>query len=120
MIPWPLAALSMLYGLLAFLSVVRLTACLAQHDVMSSVWTALWLAVTAGACIGLPGQKEWGRRCAVGGAALFTAAAIISAVVVVVRVPPQPRYALLDTLLAGAALIVMRYLRRPVIKAQFH
>ena len=119
MIPWPLAALSILYGLLAFLSAVRLVECIAQPSAVGVAWTALWLVLAAGACIGLPAQKEWGRRFAVVGAALFTVAAIIGAVVLVVRTPPHPKFALLDTLLAGVALVVIRYLRRPVIKSKF-
>ena len=119
MIPWPLAALSVLYGLLAFLSAVRLVECIAQQSSAGIVWTVLWLVIASGACIGLPAQKEWGRRFAVVGAALFTVAAIIGAVVLVVRVPPHPQQALLETVLAGVALIIIRYLRRPVIKAQF-
>ena len=119
MIPWPLAALSILYGLLAFLSAVQMVTCIAQQSAAGVVWTALWLVLAAGACIGLPAQKEWGRRFAVVGAALFTVAAIIGAVVLVVHTPPQPQQALLETLLAGVALIVVRYLRRPIVKAQF-
>ena len=119
MIPWPLAALSILYGLLAFLSAVRLVECIAQPSAVGIAWTALWLVLAAGACIGLPAQKEWGRRFAVVGATLFTAAAIVGAVLLVVRVPPQPQQALLETMLAGTAIIVIRYLKRPVIKSQF-
>ena len=119
MIPWPLAALSILYGLLAFLSVVRLTECLARGMLAGGLWSMLWVVVASGACIGLPGQKEWGRRLAVFGAILFMAAALIGAVILVVRVPPQPRLALLETLLAGLALMVLRYLTRPHIKGQF-
>ena len=119
MVPWPLAALSILYGLLAFLSAVRLVECIAQQSVAGILWTALWLVLAAGACIGLPAQKEWGRRFAVVGASLFTVAAIVGAVILVAHVPPQPQQALLETLLAGVALIVIRYLSRPVIKARF-
>ena len=119
MIPWPLAALSMLYGSLAFLSAVHLMTCLAQRDVVSSIWLVLWLAVTAGACIGLPGQKEWGRRCALAGALLFLVTAIVVAFMALLVSPPQPRVALTVTLLAGAPMIILRYLRRPVVKAQF-
>lgn len=119
MIPWPLAALSILYGLLAFLSAVRLAGCIARGTVAGIVWTALWLLVASAACIGLPAQKEWGRRCALVGAILFTAAALVGAVMLVMRTPPQPQQALLETVLAGVALVVLRYLRRPVIKAQF-
>ena len=119
MVPWPLAALSILYGLLAFLSAVRLVECIAQQSAAGVAWTALWLVLAAGACIGLPAQKEWARRFAVIGAALFLTGAVVSALVLVVRTPPHPKFALLDTLLAGTALIVIRYLRRPVIKSKF-
>ena len=119
MIPWPLAALSLLYGLLAFLSAVRLVECLARGMAAGVAWMAVWVVIASGACVGLPAQKEWGRRFAVVGAVLFTAAAIVGAVVLVVRVPPQPQQALLETVLAGVALVVIRYLSRPVIKAKF-
>ena len=109
----------MLYGLLAFLSAVHLTTCLAQRDLLSVVWTLLWLAVTAGACIGLPGQHEWGRRCAVAGAIAFLIAAMVAALMAIFTAPPRPQAALTATLLAGVPLIILRYLRRPIIKAQF-
>ena len=119
MIPWPLAALTILYGLLAFLSAVQLITCAAQHQLAGGLWSTLWFVVTAASAIGLPSKSEWGRRCAVAAAAFFVAGALAAALVLVTHRPPEPGRALVDTLLAGAALVVIRYLSRPVIKEQF-
>ena len=119
MIPWPLAALAVVYGLLAFLSAVRVVTCLAVRDWLGVGWSGLWFAVTAVACVGLPAQRELGRKCAIIGAVLFLPVALRVAVQHVLQTPPRPDGALISVALAGVAMIILRYLRRPVIKAQF-
>ncbi len=120
MIPWPLALLTMVYGLLAFLSAVQVITCAAQHALAGGLWSLVWFLLTSASAVGLPSRYAWARRCAVLTALLFVISALVGATILVLRQPPQPRAALGETLLAGVALIVIRYLTRPPIKAQFH
>ncbi|MBI4343821.1 MAG: hypothetical protein HY601_03285 [Candidatus Omnitrophica bacterium] len=110
MVPWPVAALALGYGLLAALS----AAALWQRP---GVWPAAWLALSAAAMLGLPLLKPWARMAALAGLWWLVASLLVLAGVLVGAA--RPLDGLLVTCAAGGLLIPMRYLRRPQVKAWF-
>ena len=117
MIPWPIALLTIFYGVIAALSAATMWQ-IATHTVDRSwMWPLVWLAVSAGVVVGLPLLKTWGRSLAIGASWLMVATTLATAGVIVAA--GRPLIALLATLSGAGHVIAIRYLQRPSVKAYF-
>jgi hypothetical protein len=117
MIPWPLALLSLFYGVIATLSAATLWQIAAGAVARPAVWPLVWLALSGGAMMGLPLLKPWGRALTLAASVLMTATTLAIAAALVAS--GRPGLSLLATVSAGAHILAIRYLRRPAIKLLF-
>lgn len=117
MVPWPVALLSLFYGILATLSAASVWRALIGDSQRSLVWPIVWFAVSASVMCGLPLLKSWARQLAVFSSACL--ALLMLSAAGLFAMGQQPLGGLLATLGAGVHLVIIRYLRRPVVKAYF-
>lgn len=117
MVPWPIALLTLFYGVLATVSAATVWKIAMGASDRPLLWPAMWLVVSAGIMCGLPLLKSWGRRCAIGASGLL----MLSTLAVAGRIimGGHPLAGLLATMGAAIHVIVIRYLQRPAIKAYF-
>ena len=118
MVPWPLALLSLFYGVVATLSAATLWQIASGAVARPAAWPLIWLAVSGGAMLGLPLLRAWGRALALAASGLLTATTLAIAAALVAS--GRPDLAMLATVSAGAHVLAIRYLRRPAIKLLFH
>ncbi len=117
MVPWPIAVLSLVYGVIAAASAAtawRISAGLIDRPI---IWPVAWLALSVAAMCGLALLKPWARTLAIVGLALIALVALAVAGLFIVAA--RPWVALLVTLGAGIPLVMVRYLRRPTVRAFF-
>lgn len=117
MVPWPVAALSLWYAVVATAAAAalwRVAAGISPHGI---VWPAVWLAVAGSASVGLPLLKPWARILAIVGSVLLTVTTLAVAAVLV-RVG-RPMGGVVAALSAGVHLVAIRYLQRPTIRVYF-
>ncbi|MBI3010872.1 MAG: hypothetical protein HYY58_00040 [Candidatus Omnitrophica bacterium] len=93
--PWPIALLSLFYGVIATLSAATLWKTLSGASDRPLLWPAMWLALSTGVMCGLPLLKPWARGLAVAASALLVA--ITLAVAGVVVLAGRPLMALVAT-----------------------
>jgi uncharacterized membrane protein YGL010W len=117
MVPWPIALLSLGYGVIAAVSASTLWKIMMGVVDRPMVWPGAWLAVSAAAMCGLALLKPWARLLAVVGLVWVTLVTLTSAGLSALTARPEG--ALLATLGAGVCVVMIRYLRRPAIKALF-
>lgn len=118
MIPWPIALLSVCYGLVAAVSatLVWKVATGAAHQPL--VWPVAWLALSGGIMCGLPLLKPWARRLAIVGSGLLMVVTLSVAGLLIIN--GRPLAGLLATIGASLHVIVIRYLNRPQVRVWFH
>ena len=117
MVPWPIAVLSLVYGVIAAASAAtawRISAGLIDRPI---IWPVAWLSLSVAAMCGLALLKPWARTLAIVGLVLIALVALAVAGLFIVAA--RPWVALLVTLGAGIPLVMVRYLRRPTVKAFF-
>ena len=117
MVPWPIAILTLLYGVIATASAVSCWKTAVGLTHQAPVWPLAWLAVSTGATIGLPLLKPWGRGLAVCTSVLLLAVTLAIAGLLVAA--GRPLAGLLATGLAGTHVLSIRYLQRSTVKAYF-
>lgn len=117
MVPWPIALLTLFYGLLAAVSAAAVWKIATGALSRPIIWPVVWLTLSATLMCGLPLLKPWARRAAVFGSAAL--AAVTLAFAAVVAGSGRPALALAGALLAGTHFIIIRYLQRPQTKAYF-
>jgi len=117
MIPWPIALLSLCYGLIAAASSVMVWKITAGSSQQPLLWALAWLAVSSGVMCGLPLLKPWARRLAIFGSVVLTALTL--SVAAVFLIASRPVAALVITLGAGLHVVTIRYLQRPAVRAWF-
>ena len=117
MVPWPIALVSLFYGLLTALSAVSLWKIVIGASAQSPIWPMVWLAVSVLAMCGLPFGKPWARSLAVWGFVALTVMTLSVAGLLVMG--GKPVAALLSTMSAVVYLIGIRYLSRPMMNAWF-
>lgn len=117
MVPWPIALLTLFYGAIAAASTAMAWKSLIGISHQPLIWALLWLALSASVMCGLPFLKRWARAAAIFGSVLM--AVLILAVAGLLVMHGRPLGALLATMGAGLHLLIIRYLRRPSIKAMF-
>lgn len=117
MVPWPIAVLSLVYGVMAAASaamVWKITLGIVERPI---IWPMGWLSLSVAAMCGLALLKPWARGLAIVGLALI--ALVTLAVAGLFILSARPWIALLTTLGAGVPLVMIRYLRRPTVRAFF-
>jgi hypothetical protein len=117
MIPWPIALLTLFYGFVAALSASAVWKIAAGSLARPIVWPAAWLALSAALMCGLPLLKPWARTLAIVGS--WSLALITLAYACLLTAAGRPGLALAGGFLAGMHFIVIRYLKRPAVKAYF-
>ena len=117
MIPWPVALLTLCYGIVAALSGATLWEILLKTLDRPLVWPAAWLVLSGAAMIGLPLLKSWARTTALIGLAWMILTMLVLAWGLAVG--GHGMGGLLATIVAGVLLIPVRYLRRPHVKSWF-
>jgi hypothetical protein len=117
MVPWPIALLTLFYGVIATISAATVWKIVTGVSGQSLIWPVAWLALSGSAMCGLPLLKPWARGLAVFGSALLALVSLAFAGLLVMA--GQPLGGLLATLGAAIHVLVIRYLQRPVVKAYF-
>ena len=117
MVPWPIALLTLFYAVVATLSASAVWKIAAGIVARPIVWPVLWLGLSSGVMFGLPLLKPWGRGLAI--VASVAMALTTLAVAGLLVSTGRPVGGLLAAFGAGLHILVVRYLRRPVIKALF-
>ena len=118
MIPWPVALLSLFYGLIATISASAAWKVISGMSDRPILWPLAWLALAFGTMCGLALLKPWGRGLAVVGSIVMALVTLALAGLFVMG--GHPVAALLSTLAASVHVIVIRYLHRPVVKRYFN
>lgn len=117
MVPWPIALLSLFYGVIATVSAATLWQILSGASDRPLLWPAMWLALSTGVMCGLPLLKPWARTLAIVASALMVLMTLAVAGLLVTS--GRPFASLGATLAAGLHFFVIRYLQRPAIRAYF-
>ncbi len=117
MVPWPVALLTLFYGVIAALSAAMVTRILTGVSHQSVWWPIAWLALSAGAVCGLPLLTSWGRRLAIAVSSLLILATLAAAGVLVAA--GRPGIGLLVTFSTGCHYLMIRYLQRPSVTTLF-
>lgn len=117
MIPWPIAFLTLFYGVVAALSAVIAWKILIGASHQPIIWSLGWLVLSAGAMGGLFLLKPWGRRLAIWTSALLMVVTLVVAGALVLS--ERAGAGLVITLSSVFHLLVIRYLQRPTVKAYF-
>jgi hypothetical protein len=118
MIPWPIAMLTLFYGVLAALSAASTWTIVTGASQRPLLVHLGWLALSGATTLGLPLLRPWGRRLAVwtSGALMAVLLAIAGLLVLAAR---QPVLGLATAVVAASQMIPIRYLQRPAVKAWF-
>ena len=117
MVPWPVALLTLFYGVIAAMSAATAWKSLIGASHQSLAWPLTWLACSAGAMIGLPLLKSWGRICAIATSLLLTLTTLAIAGLFVRA--GKPLEGLLIAFATAVHVLTMRYLQRPIVKGYF-
>ena len=117
MVPWPIALLSLWYGVVAALSAAALWKVSSGMVQQPLIWPLSWLIVSTGAMVGLALLRSWGRVLAILGAWMLVLVTLAMSGLLIVR--GQPLVALATTLASGCDILAIRYLKRPSVKAYF-
>ncbi|MDP3723442.1 MAG: hypothetical protein Q8R91_08105 [Candidatus Omnitrophota bacterium] len=117
MVPWPIALLTLFYGLIAALSAVMVWKVVAGMSERPLGWPLAWLVMSAGAMVGLPLLKPWARHLAIGTSLLLLGLTLAVAGALIVS--GRPLGALLAACGAAVHVVVIRYVTQPRVKAWF-
>lgn len=116
MIPWPIALLTLFYGVLATVAGAGLWRALVSPN-GSGGWTVLGFVLCAAATIGLPLMKDWARKLAIG-IAVWIAVVTLAYAALLVKAG-EPGLALAATFSTAIEWLIVRYLRRPAVTSWF-
>ena len=117
MVPWPIALLTLLYGVIATASASTVWRVMTGDSQQSLIWPLMWLALSAGAMCGLPLLKPWGRVLAIWTSVLLLLVTLAIAGLWVRG--GHPLGGLLAAFMAGTHALAIRYLQRPAVKSLF-
>ena len=117
MVPWPIALLTLFYGAVAAASAATVWGICCGRSHQPLPWALAWLGFSASTMCGLPLFKSWARRLAVFGSILMVA--LILAIAALLAMHGHPIGALAATLASAIHVLIIRYLRRPVVRACF-
>ncbi|GEM_PF-1682743 len=117
MVPWPIACLSLFFGIIATASAANLWKIVSGMSQQSVIWSVLWLGVSVGAMCGLALLKPWGRTLAIAG--FIALCAVMLAMAGLLASAHHPAGAILSAVMAGVHIVAIRYLQRDATKAYF-
>ena len=117
MVPWPIALLSLFYGVIATLSASSVWRILMGVSDRWLGWSLAWLMLSGGAMCGLALLHPWGRRLAIGTSVCLLVVTLALAGLFVRA--GQPLVGLLIAFMASVHVLIIRYLQRPRIKRYF-
>ena len=117
MVPWPVALLTLFYGVIAAISAANAWNIAAGVVQRPLVWPLVWLALSGGAMCGLPLLQAWGRQLAIWTSSLLMVATLAAAGLFILG--GRPGAALAVTLSTAFHAMVIRYLQRPTVRAYF-
>ena len=117
MVPWPIALLTIFYGMLAAVSGVGVWKIVTGAVHRPLLWPVVWLGLSVAVMCGLPLLKSWARWLAVAGSAGLGVVTLGGALLIAGA--GRPGLGFMGALLAGTHVIVIRYLQRPTVKAYF-
>ena len=127
MVPWPIALLTLFYGVITTLAVAHGWRLLISGDAMWAVvesarltriaWALVWVGVASVAMIGLPLRRPWGRNFAILTSWLLIVTTLAQAGVLVAS--GKPGLGLAVTFSVACHYLMIRYLKRPVVVAWF-
>ena len=117
MVPWPIALLTLFYGMLATISLGMVWRIVTGASRQPLGWALLWLGLSAGVMCGLPLLKPWARTLAVFGSVVMMVLLLLIAALLINA--GHPVGALGTTFGAGIHVVIIRYLRRPIVRALF-
>ena len=117
MIPWPIALLTLLFGVMATLSMASIIKIITGFIARPLIWPVVWFGMSAVAMAGLPFLKPWSRIVAVVGLVAMTVVTLSVAGLLILQ--GRPLAALLATFGSVVYLIALRYLGRPQVKTWF-
>lgn len=117
MVPWPIALLTLFYGVIATLAAAMTWKVMLGSAQQLLAWTVVWLVLSGGATCGLPLLRPWGRVMAMWTSILLMLATLAAAGVLVAA--GHPGIGLAVTLSTACHYLMIRYLQRPAVKAYF-
>ena len=117
MVPWPMALLTLFYGVIATTSAADAWRVMQGTSAHALAWPLAWLVLSGGAMCGLPLLKRWGRALAVSTSLLLTLATLAAAALLIGA--GRPGAGLLVSLSTAFHAVVVRYLQRPDVKSYF-
>jgi len=127
MVPWPIALLTLFYGVIATVAAAHAWRMLVPGAVTSAIfqkasishvgWALVWLVVASAAMIGLPLRRLWGRSLAILTSWLLIATTLAIAGALVAA--GKPALALAVSCSVGCHYLMIRYLKRPLVVAWF-
>ena len=117
MLPWSIALLTLLYGVIATAAAVSVWKIASGATHQPFVWPVIWLVLSGGAMCGLPLGKSWGRTLALCTSWLLLV--VMLAIAGKLILSRHPVVALLTACLAGSHVVILRYLGRPTVKTHF-
>lgn len=117
MLPWPIAWLALFYGAIAAVSGAALYKSLSGLSQQAAVWPGMWLGVSAGAAYGLMLLRPWARPLTI--AASIALSLVTLGIAAALVATSHPAGALAATVGAGAQVLIIRYLGRPLVKTFF-
>ena len=117
MVPWPIAFLTLFYGVIGVASAVTAWKIISGALDRPLLWPMAWLAGSACVMCGLPLLKPWARLLAIGTSIVLLLVTL--AIAGLLAMAGRPLGALLTAISAGVHVMIIRYLQRPVVKAYF-
>ncbi len=117
MLPWPIALLALFYGAIAAVSGVALYKSLNGLSQQAAVWPGIWLGASAGATYGLILLRPWARPLTI--AASMALSLVTLGIAAALVATSHPLGGLAATLGAGVHVLIIRYLRRPMVRTFF-
>ncbi len=117
MVPWPIALLTLYYGVVTAASAAMAWKAFVGISHQSMIWPVGWFALSAGAMCGLPLAKPWGRGLAIWTSVLLIVATLSFSGILILG--GRPGAGLLVTLSTAGHFLAIRYLQRPIVKTYF-
>ena len=117
MIPWPVALLTLFYGVVAFYSAASLWKVTLGLSHQSIYWLSIWLLLSASATSGLAWLKPWGRRFAMGTSWMLILSTLAVAALYIAA--GKPVIGLVITFTTACHYLMIRYLKRPAVVVWF-
>ena len=118
MIPWPIALLTLFYGVIATLSASAAWKVISGMSERPILWPLAWLALAFSTACGLALLRSWGRCLAVAGSVVMALVTLALAGLLVMG--GHPMGALLATVGSSVHAVIIRYLGRPIVRGYFN